>query len=120
METLQFANVVEFDPANRRQHERVAGPFDGYRVGALETPVRIYDLSRGGCFINSLHDQGPGISFILKIDLPYEGWVRMRAETLYRRPDFGFAVRFVEMTDETAHRLERALDAMQERSPYED
>jgi hypothetical protein len=41
---------------DRRHYDRVAGPFDGRRVGALETPVRIYDLSEGGCFINASHE----------------------------------------------------------------
>src|SRR5262245_66695889 len=105
---------------NRRRHERVLGPFDGFRVSALETPVRIYDLSRGGCFINSLHEQEPGVSFTLKIDLPYEGWIRLRAETVYRRPDFGFAVRFLHMTDDSARRLARAIDALKEKEPYDE
>ena len=39
----------------KRRHVRVAGPFDGYRLGLLDTPVRIYDLSEGGCFITSPH-----------------------------------------------------------------
>jgi hypothetical protein len=42
---------------DRREHRRFAGPFDGRRVGAIETPVRIYDLSRGGCFITSMHEE---------------------------------------------------------------
>jgi hypothetical protein len=88
-------------------------------VSALETPVRIYDLSRGGCFINSLHEQEQGVSFTLKIELPYEGWIRLRAESLYRRPDYGFAVRFTHMTDDVAQKLERALDALKERDPYD-
>ena len=97
---------------DRRQHDRFAGPFDGIRVGALEMPVRIYDLSRGGCFINSVHEQEPGVKFILKIDLPREGWIEVRAETLYLRPHFGFAVRFTEISDEAEQRLERALEAL--------
>src|SRR6202008_2977531 len=82
---------------NRRQHDRVAGPFDGQRVNLLDTPVRIYDLSEGGCFVNSLHDQASDVDVILKIDLPFEGWITVTARTLYRKPGFGFAVRFTEM-----------------------
>jgi hypothetical protein len=94
---------------DRRQHARVPGPFDGRRVGAIDTPVRIYDLSEGGCFINSLHDQLLGSAVVLEIDLPYEGWIRVKGETLYLKPEFGFAVGFVEMTDEVSMRLTRAL-----------
>lgn len=101
---------------NRRQHLRVAGPFDGYRIDLLETPVRIYDLAAGGCFINSLHDTTEnGQRFGLKILLPVEGWITVEAETLYSRPGFGFAVRFVELPEHTRGRLDRALRKLQTR-----
>ena len=105
------AELVE----GRRKHKRVHGPFDGVRVGALETPVQLYDLSRGGCFINSMHQQQPGIKLVLKLDLPQEGWTTVRAETLDRRGDLGFAVRFIDLTQEAVARLDRALTAMEQR-----
>jgi len=104
---------------DRRRHERVAGPFDGRRIGALETPVRIYDLSEGGCFINSLHEQHVGVAFHLEIELPYEGSIRVKAKTLYRKAGFGFAVRFIEMSEDATTRLERALQYLREREPYD-
>ena len=100
---------------NRRHHERVAGPFDGHRVNALETPVRIFDLSEGGCFVNSLHDQQSDVNFVLKIDLPYEGWITLTAQTLYRKPGFGFAVSFTEMSDEALMRLRKAVEHLKRR-----
>ena len=102
---------------DRRQHDRVPGPFDGLRVGALETPLRIFDLSRGGCFVNSMHEQKPGIRFTMKIELPYVGQITVKAVTLYLRPGFGYAMQFVEMTEETAARLEEALGQLQDRAP---
>ena len=102
---------------DRRQFDRIPGPFDGRRVGALETPVRIYDLSEGGCFINSLHEQQPGVVFRLKIDVPFEGWIDLKAETLYRNPGFGFAVCFIEMNEETKMRLRRALQQLKTPDP---
>ena len=35
------------DPSNRRRHLRVYGPFDGLRLGAIETPLTIRDSQRG-------------------------------------------------------------------------
>jgi hypothetical protein len=95
---------------NRRAHERIPGPFDGRRVGALVTPVSIYDLSEGGCFINAIHAQRPGIVFRLEIDLPCVGCVSAMVETLGSRAEFGFAVRFVEIDFENTIRLQQALD----------
>jgi hypothetical protein len=94
---------------DRRQHRRIPGPFEGVRLGFLDTPLLIYDLSVGGCFITSLHDQDEGVVITLKIHIRDEGWINLTAETLYRRPGYGYAVRFIEMDETTKQRLERAL-----------
>ena len=99
----------------RRQNERYAGPFDGFRVDIIETPLSIFDLSRGGCFINSIHEQATGVRFQMKIDLPRVGWVRLTAETVYARPGYGFAVQFVDVDEKTASRLENALEQLLDR-----
>ena len=116
---VHMANEAQPEADCRRRHKRVDGPFDGLRVGALETPVQLYDLSRGGCFINSMHQQQPGIKMQLKIDLPYEGWITVTAEALYRRGEFGFAVRFVDMSADSSTRLEKALQALAQRALHE-
>jgi hypothetical protein len=105
---------------DRRQHERIAGPFDGLRIGALETPLRIFDLSRGGCFVNAMHEQRPGIRFVMKIQLPHVGLLSFNVETLYGRSGFGFAVRFVDMNEETAGLLDDELERLQELAPRAD
>ena len=86
---------------HRRKHHRVKGPFDGCRVGLIDTPLLIYDLSEGGCFVNSLYDTPVGQRLVLRITLPYEGVITVDAETVYARSGFGFAVRFMDVTDET-------------------
>jgi hypothetical protein len=108
-------DLVPSEADSRRKHKRIHGPFDGIRVGALETPVQLYDLGRGGCFINSIHQQRPGIKLVLKLDLPQEGWITVRAETLDQRGELGFAVRFVDVSEDAAARLDRALLAMEQR-----
>ena len=106
--------AAEFDHC-RRKHDRVTGPFDGYRVGLLETPISIYDLSLGGCFVHCLHEQQEGSLIVLKIDLPQEGWITTKAETLYSRPGFGFAVRFVDLDKATEARVERSILTLKRR-----
>lgn len=100
--------------ANRRQHVRVPGPFDGWRISVLQTPVQIYDLSPGGCFVNSLNEQKPGIRVVLEIELPGEGRIKVTGETLYAKPDFGYAVRFVDMPSDLAARIDAALRRLNE------
>lgn len=104
---------VEVAVEDRRESDRIPGPFDAWRVGSLETRVRIYDLSLGGCFVHAMHEQEQGVIVMLKIELPEVGSIEMKAETLYRRPGFGFAVRFIDVTAEAAERLERGLKAVQ-------
>jgi len=99
-------------PEDRREHDRVRGPFDGRRVGLLDTPVRIYDLSKGGCFVHSLHEQTVGIPVTLKIDLPFEGWITVEAEVAYCKEGFGFAVRFLNMDEATTAQLSRSVDKL--------
>ncbi len=97
-----------------RGHHRVTGPFDGWRVGVLDTPLLIYDLSEGGCFVNSMYDTPVGQRLVLRISLPYEGIVTVDVETVYVRPGFGFAVRFIEPSDETSACLRSALDKLRQ------
>ena len=106
--------LAHFDvaPSNRRESDRVAVPLDAWRLGTLETPVRLYDLSLGGCFITSLHDQAPGVLVRLRIQLPDGEWVDTTAETLHFRQGFGFAVRFLDLSPTAVDRLDRALEEM--------
>ena len=58
-------------PDNRRKNVRVLGPFDGMRPGLFDLPLQIYDLSLGGCFVNSVHEAPQkGQVFPIHIDLP--------------------------------------------------
>lgn len=103
-------------PANRRQHPRVTGPFDAYRLGIFDTPLQIYDLSVGGCFINDFHDPPPpGKTFPIKIELPEEEPLTLQVQAVYGRPGFGYAVQFCELSDEARTTLERALTRIQTR-----
>lgn len=95
--------------ADAREAIRVRGPFDGKWVADLTLPLRIHDLSIGGCLIEAHHPQSPGRRFTLEVELPLEGWISVEAETLYSRDDYGYAVRFVEMSDEVRARLDRVL-----------
>ena len=108
----ELRSMTQPSGADRRRYSRVLGPFDGNRIGALKTPVRIFDLNEGGCFVNAVHEQALGTVITLEIDLPYEGRIKVKAEVLYNKPDFGFATRFIEMTDEASARLSRSLQQL--------
>ena len=111
-QTSGFNGAIGLAGTNRRESDRIPGPFDAWRVGVLHTPVRIYDISLGGCFVNAMHEQVPGVIVMLQVQLPGEGTLELKARTLYRRPGFGFAVRFIDMDTEMRTRLARALQAL--------
>lgn len=88
---------------------RINGPFQGRWRGALDFDLTIHDLSITGCLIESFHEMPAGRRMTIEIDLPDEGTVSVSAESVYSRPDFGFAVKFVDMTPQTKVHLARAV-----------
>lgn len=96
-----------------RLDPRVAGPFEGRRVDLLATPIRIHDLSRSGCLIQWYHEQTPGRRFTLEVELPEVGWLRLEAEPVYNRSDYGFAVKFVDVPPDTLTKLDHVIDLLQ-------
>jgi PilZ domain-containing protein len=104
------AGVPGDDP--RRKSRRVPGPFVGRRLGALTVDVHIHDLSAGGCLIESFHEVANGRRMKLEIDLPFEGTVKVHAESVYSRPDYGFAVKFIDMPDETQQKLASVVERL--------
>jgi hypothetical protein len=98
--------------ADNRNDRRVEGPFEGRRVDLLPTPLRIHDLSRGGCLIQWYHEQTPGRRFTLEMELPDVGWLRVEAEPVYNRTDYGFAVKFVDVPPETLAKLDQVIDLL--------
>jgi hypothetical protein len=63
-------------------------------------------MSLGGCFVNSSHEQEPGVRFKMKIDLPRVGWVTLTARTL-RTERLRVAVQFVDLDESTQSCLSR-------------
>jgi len=96
-----------------RQNVRVLGPFDGVRPGVFDMPVRISELSVGGCFVNSVHDPPEsGLIFTINIDLPGGQTIVTHCETASVRPGFGYGVKFCQMSDDSRLELERAIDGL--------
>ena len=88
------------------------GPFEGYRLGASDVPVRIRDLSPEGCLVELSFGTLGGRPGRLQIDLPDEGWTLLHCETLHSAGGNTFAVRFIRLDDETRRRVERTIDRL--------
>jgi hypothetical protein len=97
---------------DRRRYPRVRGPFEGEWAGAAgNRTARIWDLSIGGCYIDSLNDQRAGEHIDVDIAMP-EGHVHAGGEIVYSTPNQGFAVHFVDVTDGDLEVLRRAVDRL--------
>lgn len=98
----------------RRQSVRIVGPFDGCRPGLFDLSLQIYDLSLGGCFVNSVHNAPHrGQVFLIHIQLPTGETFVAKGETAFVRPGFGYGVKFCELSDENRARLENAIEMLQ-------
>lgn len=95
---------------NRRSHKRVLGPFVGRRGELLPVPIRIHDLSVGGALIECFHEEAVGRQMTIEIELPVEGWVTLKAEIVSLRLNFGYAVRWVDVSPDAQWKLELAID----------
>ena len=102
---------------SRRRSPRVLGPFDGTRGGLLPVPIRIHDLSVGGCLVECFHEEPVGRRTKIAVELPYEGWITLEAEILYLRPDYGYAVKWVDVPADTHAKLEQVVDRILAKSP---
>ena len=93
----------------RRRSPRVVGPFEARWRGTIAVPLVIHDLSVGGCLILASDNSLPTERMIIDIRLPGEGWITVEAEPLHVRIDFGFAVKFVNLTDTDRQRLRETV-----------
>jgi hypothetical protein len=113
VQTMGRGNSDDAQPAAARQ---IAGPLDGYRLGATDIPVRIYDLGVEGCLVELSFGTLSGKGIRLQIDLPGEGWTLVQCELLHIAGHNAFAVKFVRLDADTRNRIERALGRLLDRS----
>lgn len=109
-----MADSRNSDDARGRADGQIAGPLDGYRLGATDTPVHIYDLTLEGCVVE-LSFGTLSAESRLQIDLPGEGWTILLCETLHVARHNNYAVQFVGLNDVTRGRLTRAIERVSNR-----
>ncbi len=99
------------DGRDRRRHPRIDGAFNGERLGLMDTPVQIQNLSVGGCFVTSYYPPPSDPHFELRIDLDTHGVVVVDVQTAYVSPEVGYGVSFVMVTETARSRIEAAVEA---------
>lgn len=109
-----MADSRNSDDAQSGAVRQIAGPLDGYRLGAADTPVRIYELTLEGCVVEVSFGTLSAESR-LQIDLPGEGWTVLECEKTHAARPNAWAVQFVGLNDVTHGRLTRAIDRVHNR-----
>jgi hypothetical protein len=115
-----MADIGNSDRGARGPSRRAPGPFDGYRLGAVDVPVRIRDLGVDGCVIESNYEVMTGHRITLQIELPGEGWITVRGQTRHVEGNLGFAVTFVHLIAANRERIERTVARLLDESPEND
>jgi hypothetical protein len=107
------------DTGKKRLHKRVLGPFVGRRGALLPVPIRIHDLSAGGALIECFHEEPIGRRITIEVELPVEGWVTLKAEIVSVRPNYGYAVRWVDVSPDVQWKVELTIERIgDERRDY--
>ena len=104
-----MSGLGDSPPGKKKRAPRINGPFQGRSRGALDFDLTIHDLSITGCLIESFQDVPVGTRMTIEIDLASEGTVRLDAESVSSRADFGFAVKFVRMSPQVRVHLARLV-----------
>lgn len=82
-----------------------------------QPPARITNLSTGGCYLDTVGEVLEGEVVGFRVSLPDDDWLYLEGEVRHRSAGAGFGVRFVELTDEQAEKLEWLLKIVAESGP---
>jgi hypothetical protein len=111
---LSHARACSVSPAaNNVNASRVTPrtPVMMARRGALlPVPIRIHDLSAGGALIECFHEESVGRRVTIEVELPVEGWVTLKAEIVSVRPNYGYAVRWVDVPANVQWKVELTIE----------
>ena len=77
----------------------------------LQREGTISDISMSGCFMLTSADVAPKETVKVEIKLRDQIKVDLRGEVVYLIPEMGFAIRFIEFTEEEKRALEQLINA---------
>lgn len=82
----------------QRHHERVRLPLEARWEGLSgKHEARVYDISVGGCYIETLGQVTPGERVSFQIQLPGGIWLQLHGEIVHGELNIGFGLRFIEL-----------------------
>jgi hypothetical protein len=95
----------------RRRDERVRLPLEMRWQGISgKHKARIYDVSLGGCYIESLGQVTLGERVRFEMQLPAGNWIPFQGGVVHWQPNLGFGVHFVYLTEIQRRALAELID----------
>ena len=76
--------------------------------------ARITDLSLGGCYLDTVGETVSGEVVCFRVALPDGDWLYLEGEVRHHTPKTGFGVRFLELEEQQADKIEALLSASRE------
>ena len=106
-----MSDAPQFIPKQpRRASPRIPGPFEARLVGDRSVAVNVRDLGTAGCFLDTNEPVEPlSAQMKLHVELPWEGWITVRVEVVYRVGRQGVAMKFVGLDAATRGRILREI-----------
>ena len=99
----------------RRSTPRLTVSLDAVWDGANGNhPARITDLSLGGCYMDTVGEAMTGEIVCFRVSLADGDWLYLEGEVRHHTPKTGFGVRFLELEEQQAEKIEALLKAAHE------
>jgi PilZ domain len=96
-----------------RRHPRIARPLEASWLAASgEITSRVSDISLGGCFFQSLVMPSAGDHTMISVRFTEAESMSFQSEVVYAERGIGFAVRFIDLSDEDRTRLQRIIEEL--------
>jgi hypothetical protein len=73
--------------------------------------ARTNDLSKGGCFVDTIGQASVGEHIMFKLKLPNGEWLDVEGDVTYVDPRIGFGIRFRPLSDADKKRMAWLIDA---------
>jgi len=96
-----------------RQHERVSVSLEAVlEFGTAKNNARVSDISRGGCFFDTLIDVASGDVISFKLKGSDGTWMNLTGTAMHHFPGIGFGLRFtLPLTEEQRNFIYRIIFA---------
>jgi len=71
--------------------------------------ARISDLSRGGCYVDIIVNVSEGETIDFRLQTATGEWMDLTGEVIYYLPNFGFGIRFTNLSEENQKLIEQII-----------